>query len=87
MERVDIDPYNARTEGNRGRLSVLSPHSVVFPGEDIAVGVQHRNDHKLELVYKSSNLFVVAVSKDELLGNVRDDGGSNPLYLRKRKKK
>ena len=77
---VDARRYNARAEGDGGGLSVLAPHAVMFPSVSIAISIQDRDDNKLELVHETGDLLALAISENQLLGNVGDHGGSDPLY-------
>ena len=71
--------YNARAEGDKSRLPVLAPHSIVLPGIGIPISVEHRNNRKLELVNKAGDLLVRAIPENEFLGKVGHNSRSNPL--------
>jgi hypothetical protein len=51
-----------------------------LPGVVISISVKDRNNDKLELVDQASDLLVLAISSNELLSNIRDNGRSNPFY-------
>jgi hypothetical protein len=60
---------------------LIFQHVLVFlPGVLVSIGVQDRHNDKLELVDQASDLLVVAISSNELFGNIGNNGRSNPFY-------
>ncbi len=50
---VEIDAV-----AGRARPAVLAPHALGRPAMDVTVGIENRNDHKLELVHKAGDAQV-----------------------------